>query len=132
MWPFFQIEAMGQKIDTKNFFFRTKFSLLTHGLDLGLNLKKGQIFWNFLKVNFHFKNIIDFENRLTFFDPIFLEFLNFQLGVVRFNNRVAPLPIPILTRASYFYIEHAYLLQYLRFLCHPFFLLMEKEDVERS
>ena len=61
------------------FFCLTKFSLLTHGLDLGLNLKKGQIFLNFLDVNFHSKTIVDFENRLPFFSQFFLEFLNFQL-----------------------------------------------------
>ena len=33
-------------------------------------------------MNFHSKNIIDFENRLPFFGRIFLEFLNFQLGGV--------------------------------------------------
>ena len=58
----------------------TKFSLLTHGLDLGLDLKKGQIFWNFLNLNFHSKNLIDFENRLPFLGPFFLEFINFQPG----------------------------------------------------
>ena len=31
-------------------------------------------------MNFHSNNIIDFENRLPFFGPIFLGFLNFWLG----------------------------------------------------
>ena len=30
-------------------------------------------------MNFHSKNIIDFENRVPFFGQIFLEFLNFWL-----------------------------------------------------
>ena len=55
-------------------FFRfclTKFLLLNHGLDLGLYSKKGQIFWNFLSMNFQSKNIIYFENRLPFFGAFF-------------------------------------------------------------
>ena len=41
--------------------------------------KKGQIFWNFLNMNFQSKNIIDFENRLPFFSAFFLELINFRL-----------------------------------------------------
>ena len=47
-----------------------------------LILKKGQIFWNSLNVNFDSKNIIDFENGLPFFSPFFLELIIYRLEVV--------------------------------------------------
>ena len=53
---------LGKKLIFENFLGLTKFSLLTHGLDLDFKKRP-----NFL-----------FENRLRFFGRIFLEFLNFQ------------------------------------------------------
>ena len=69
-----------KKLILKNSFFRTKFSLLTNGLDLRLDLEKRPNFLEFFEREFLLEKYHRSENKLPFLGQLFLELINFQPG----------------------------------------------------